>query len=263
MEHKIKYIRVDSDKRDNKDNDTNSFDISFSHNELQNVKRISLLQASIPNVQYNVFNANNFITLEFEVYDAGVLENTYVIELDGKNYDVNSIKTAIETKINNILVPFSTILSISNDEEYSKFSFNLTGGSVTKIILLSEENATTEATLNEIIGVGNQNVEITINTQLPNIYNLLGLNEVFLHIKKIANSISLDKTRQFSSIIRIPITSSFGSITHYTTPDENIFSLYYPDQNNLQSLTIRLRDRNGNLIQTQNTRVFFLFKIWY
>jgi len=263
MEHRIKYLRIDSDKRDAQENNTNSFTVSFAHNELQNVKRISLLQASVPNLQYNTHNFGDFITLEFQVYDSGVLDNTYVIQLDEKNYDIETLKTAIETKIKNILSSSGTTLTITIDEGYSKYTFSLTGGTVTKIVLLSQDNAVSDSSLNKNIGVGSSNVEVVTNTQMPYTFDLLGLTEVFLHIKKIANSISLDKKRQFSSIARIPIVSSFGAITNFSSPTENMFSLYYPELNNLQSVTVRLRDKDGNLIQTQNSRVFFLFKIWY
>src|SRR5579875_1658840 len=195
---------------------------------LKNVKKVKLTNVILPNVIYNVTNANN-------VLNWTVSNNIYQYVIPPGFYTITNLLTTIQNGMNNI---------INNN-------YVLTFSPTTQLVTISATNVTFNINFNvanscyALLGflpvVTPPNISMT-GVNAPSLINPVNL---FLTIQELGiNTKVLDKECTFY----IPLVNQNSTLLYLNKNDlgKQVIKFFYPQ--NITTLTVTLTDESGNLI---------------
>jgi hypothetical protein len=116
--------------------------------------------------------------------------------------------------------------------------------------------------MNKAIGIQSDDTSFVSSRLLEGIPDLRGVIEIFVISRSMSqgNLIEPDKVRDV--IATIPITAPFLGLNIYESVNETNNSIEYNAPTDLRNIDIRLEDSNGRLVNLQNHRSQFVFKIY-
>jgi hypothetical protein len=262
-----KLLRVSSHDRIDLKSNTSAFtvDIPSLTEGLSRLVGTQLLSAKIPNLFYNV-----------DVKDLSEADPVLQLSYNGADYNLTIPRGQY---VFNISTPPSNDLIQAIKTEF----FNETGATldvavdpVTLRLTFSHASnplSMTESNFNNSTGDLPQMLGFRLPrpTALPTnvleaetIYDLSGVNDVYIHCKQLAlQSIDLDTQNSISLVGSIDIDSVFGSVSHYEIGSSHASMLQYPNERYVSELDIRLRDSKGRLTNLNNFDWTCIFKIYY
>ena len=202
-----------------------------------------LLYFSFTNNIFNVNDTNNKIYFtEVSTERTATLTNGY--------YDVNELKTEIQTAINNVA---SATFTVSVDTKTNKYTF--TNGSTTNFYFTFGTNTTNSA--RKLLGF-NANDGTTNTSQTSN--KPVDLNtypNIFVKIQEDDNTDILGLSFFTSSLV-VNGTGSFSDIVRYNNNDN--FDQYVRFHKNTKTITLKIHDLNNNDIDLNSDYSIILEK---
>lgn len=250
------FVRINSEERVAPTSNTSSnFKVQFgSNSELAAINRITIKQISIPNVQYNIRAA----TPAHAAYNAFTFNDgtNKTITIPVGNYDVNQLIAALEADP----LAIAANLQITLNAITGRLEFT----STTPITYLSEANGNGMASILGILANSGALVTAFAPTGLPNL-------DVHPCIYVASQALS-DGSHMVSPTLGslpvcavVPITTTYGGIIQYTTPQEHLDDIHYISYANgksLQTIDLQLYDGDANLLDLQGLNWTMVFKAY-
>lgn len=253
------------DRTDLKDT-TSAFTIALPSGieSFRNVLAIQLISCTIPTSFYNIDTYNlsrTDPTLTF-YYNGALVTLTiprgqYIIVSDrtASPFPANDLLTVIENE-------FNTVTGSNITFSYDTVSNKLTLSHATNTLEIKEDNLTDFNILDKL---GFQKAQgpatsITADT-LPNIS---GAQELFIHISELANNVvDLDRQNGISLVGSVFIDSPFGATNHYEIRSSASNLIKYPTHRTISTLTVRIRDSRGRLIDLNDFDFTMIIRAYY
>lgn len=227
---------------------------------LQEVKAISFISASVPNVFYNVRSDTS----------QGYTNNLLYIEQDGEaktslsvsegQYTTSTFMSALKIAIDAVLTGGSTV-AIAQDSTTQRLTFTFSGGTNPNTILYDSTDG--PSSLAEVIGLVTTTAQQAVST-MTSLPDLAGLPEVFIHSKELADGMLIDGNSGAIAVLgSVSFHSTpFGGTAYFLSNDESLFSLAYNGVKNLSNIHIILRDSEGNRLDIGTNDMNIIFKIY-
>jgi hypothetical protein len=207
------------------------FTCSYNDYEVQQVLKVTVKQAFIPNQFYNVTNDNNRFASAVIIIRAG-------------QYTIDELIAELEILINAYLSDGATV-TITKSSTTGKLTFTFSGATLpanNTVTIFDNVNATAK----NLLGIsGNQTSN---NITLPNPFNLSGVEYVAIHSPQVAYNHALESgARGAVSILDIvSLTETpFGAVAYHETKDDELAEVIFTEPTNLSNISIVLRDKNG------------------
>jgi hypothetical protein len=214
---------------------------------------------SLPNVFYNVRSAaygdNQNDTLVFsEVAPAA----TFAVSVPEGQYLIADYITALENAMNAVLV--SGTVAITQNAVNGKLIFTCTG---TQITIFAGDNGNTAY---QLIGQPENTNSITSAiVPMPFLPDLSGIQNVYIESRELAPAQGNDPTFGLINIVgQINLSeTAFGAYAYYQANDDELATINYKNERNIERIDIRVVDGKGNTLPLGNGRVALSIKYFY
>lgn len=218
---------------------------------IQSIKRVVVKQISIPNVFYNIYEANRYLT-----YKVGVTDKTISIPEGQYTYDL--FKVALEAEM------VAEGVSITLDSLTSRVTLAQT----TPIEYYGVEDGKSSNGLAEVLGLIEGSGALVSSYTGTGIINLSGIQEVYIASLQLAHGNNLISSDTLSEpvICVVPMTGGFGEVVHYVSSHEELDEIQYPRHHSgksLQNIDIRVLDKYGNLLNLRGHNINIILKIYH
>lgn len=246
-----KLVRINSSSR-NKDPvygfSSSDFRLDFNLNipDLIKVHSIVLKSCSIPNTEYNINSSNNTFS-----FIAGLDETTIVIPYG--NYTIN---TLLATLMDSPQAEFyGMTIQVAQPSGKLQFTTN------TNIQLLNAEQGNAMA---KVLGILT-NSPPTSNYIVDGLPNLLGLQNIYIVSQTLSAGIGMIDSglNQIAVFSQIPMTVPFGSVNHYTSPEEQSDEIFFPSDRTIGEIDLTLYNDLGRIIDLHGLDWSMIIKIYY
>ena len=214
------------------------FTVSYNDYEVQQVLKVVVKQAYIPNQFYNVTTANNTFEIKQSTFPNQILN----IPVGQYNIDdlILELKSLIDAVLND-----GAIVTITKSNITGKLTFTFSGAGLpaNNTVTIFDNNT---ATAKELLGISLTLTSDVITLRNP--FNLSGIEYVAIHSPQIAYNHGLESgARGAVSILDIvSLTDTpFGAVAYHETKDDELAEVIYTEPTNLSNVSIVLRDKNG------------------
>ena len=262
-----KLMRISSHDKTNPADSNSSFTIDVPSNieGLQNLIGIQLLSAKIPNLFYNVDTKDLSgsspvlqITYNGIEYDLTIPRGQYSFDI--ANPGSNDLIEAIKAEF---LAQTGDALTVTLNPVTLKLTFS----TASNLLFITESNYNNSTgDLPSILGFRLPRTTALPTNVLPadTIYDLTGINDVYIHCRQLAlHSIDLDTQNSISLIGSVDIDSPYGAISHYQIASSHANMLQFPNRRYISELDIRLRDSRGRLVNINGFDWSMIIKLYY
>jgi hypothetical protein len=263
---KTGLVRVSAHDRTDLNDNTSVFsvDIPSGVESFRNVIAIQLISATIPTSFYNIDTydlSRTDPTLEFWYNGVPITldipRGQYIIVTDrtAAPFPANDLLTVIEDE-------FAAVTGSAITWSYDSVKNLLSLTHATNTLEIKQENLT-DINIWDKLGfqdIQGPSLSITGDT-LPNIS---GAQELFIHVNQLANNtIDLDKENGISLIGNVFVDSPFGSTNHYDINSSAANLIKYRTQRTVDTLSVRVRDSRGRLIDLNQQDWTMIIKSYY
>ena len=254
---KSKLFQIEGDQRSSGTGSNFTFDLGSSNAILQ-AKRIVLKAVVIPNVFYNITSYNN--VLQFN-RDGDALQS---ITVPPGFYTAEQLASVISTMTSALM---TCNLTCSINTITGKFNWLVSGGTGTDTVFIYPDFAGT-TTMGSNLGLPESTNlapdEVSGAVDSPYIAQLAGLTSVNIHSKALAPGNYIEESNSTSSVLmNVPITSPFLGVTVYESTCDELNDIVYSAPRSIQSIDIRITDRQGTPVDLQEHNVKILCKVFY
>lgn len=241
-----KLIRIDSKDRSPSSNSQYDMTVDFNDYMLHQIKRVILKSVYMPNTMYNINQYNNTL-----IYDVGGGDVTMTIP-EGQ-YNITELMDNIVAQF--IAGPF-TVVTYVNDTSTNKVSITFDAN----VILRAS------STIARVIGLDPDTDTANLSVHnLPNIYNLSGLQKVYIGSHTIAKGTTMSSSDKshIKIFTEIPITVPYGGVEHRVldileSTDEVTHSVPF----NISSIDITLYDQDLNIVDLNGLDYQIVLKVF-
>lgn len=239
-------VRIDSKDRSTGSASPYEMRVNLNDYMLHNIRRILLKSVFLPNTQYNINANNNQLT-----YDAGAGDKTITIPVG--QYTVTEL-------LDEMIVQFAA--------EAPAITMTYVVNSVTKKIQLTFGGTTilrASSIIAKIIGMGDADTANLTVHNLPNMYNLSGLQKVYIGSNTIAKGTTMSSSDKshISVFTEIPITVDFGEIQHRVLSDlHSIDEVTHSVPFNISDVDITLYDQDLNVVDLNGLDYQIVLKVF-
>jgi hypothetical protein len=260
-----KILVTFSSKNKNSQNDTDSdFKTSFTQaRELNNVVSCKVQNVVFTNTVYNI-NENNNLFIYEKLGGTGILG----VQVEPGQYSITELLTAIEAGMAANLDTVTASFSVNS--KTSKIS--LVSSNFPLKLAKNYPIISLYSTLNEQLGLGDfaDVPGYTTTYDFPNVFDISGLDVLTICSNVLTSHGSIDNfrdkntgqsVRTRSDVIKtIPVTAAFGFKLNYENTND-FPDVVYDRPKSITSIDIQLRDRDGQIINTNGADVFICLEV--
>lgn len=214
---------------------------------------------SLPNVFYNVRGtAYGAIQNNVFVFQEQAPLATFAVSVPEGQYLIADYITALENAMNAVLV--SGTVAITQDPITFKLTFTCTG---TAISIFSGSNGNTSY---QLVGADEtNNTAFNAVITLDNLPDLSGIQNVYIESRELAPAQGNDPTFGLINIVgQINLSeTAFGAYAYYQANDDELATINYKNERNIERIDIRVVDGQGNTLPVGNGRVALSIKYFY
>lgn len=227
------------------------YDMTYASNssDLQEIKKISLKSALIPNTQYNV-NSN---TNTFFFANSQTAQVAYTIPVG--QYTTTTLMAAVVLAVSSVISGSITLVQSALTGRITlainSGTFNMTPGSHFQINLLLGFKSGSFSSVTSLVA-----------DSLP---NLSGLKIVYIASRSLSNSLSMICSEELKSTTfsNIPITVPYGSINSFEQDEMTSDFVVYHSRKNISTIDIKLLDENFNVIDLGGLDWSMVFRVYH
>ncbi len=245
--------------RDRKAGTSAEFEIFFNDSSCQQVSKILVKEAYIPNQFPNITLDNHSI----EFIQTTTFPTPQIVYIPVGQYNIDQLITAMKTAIDAKLTLGTTVAITKSDTLYNlTFTFSGSATPANNNVIIYYENST----IRDIIGLESTNLASTAIT-MANPYNLRTVDFVQIHSPQLAETHGLDGgVNGYISLLESVsmTTTGFGGIAYRQNNDDELASILYEQPRNLSRINIVLRDDLGNKLSLpSNCHITIMIKIYF
>lgn len=248
-------IKVSSEQKSISTDSNTHFTINLASNGgvVDNVAGYAVKYISCPNVFNNIPSHANVFNLT-----ADNTTPTPVTITAGQYSSLASLATELKTQIDAAITPDSVTITYPADKLVFTFTDGGSGGSYG--FLEAKSTAASRLGLSA-------DITAAAAFTAPNIVNLTGETEVYVHSRDLALAKLNSANGNFSVVDTIPMDVAYGGTSYFRANNAELEKTnFYPFENkkSLRKIDIRLRDGAGNLLTLpDNFHFTMILKFYY
>ena len=257
-----RVIYISSNDKEDAESESNSNFVCYLKERVsvQESNFAILKTITIPNFFYNVRAANYGSDLQNDtlVFSEVAPPATFAVSVPAGQYLISDYITALENAMNAVLV--SGTVSINQDPVDGKLTFVCAG---TQITIFSGDNGNTAY---QLIGQPKSTNSLTSGiVPMPFLPDLSGIQNVYIESRELAPAQGNDPTFGLINIVgQVNLSNTeFGQYAHFQANDDELATLNYKNERNIERVDIRLVDDRGNTLPIGNGRVALSLKYFF
>ena len=227
------------------------YNMTYATNDsdLQEIKRISLKSASIPNSQYNV-NSN---TNTFFFANSQTSQVAYTIPIG--QYTTTTLMAAVVSVVSAVISGSITLVQSALTNKITlainSGTFNMTPGSHFQI--------------NLILGFKSGSFSSVSSLVADSLPNLSGLKSVYIASQTLSNHSAMICSEQLKQNVfcNVPITVPFGAIMSFEEDENSSDFVVFHSRKNVSTIDIKLLDENNNTVDLNGLDWSLVFRVYH
>jgi hypothetical protein len=247
-----KLITISSHDKDADSNSNSDFFISLKERfYTQQIQRILIKEATIPNCFYNLSDGVNN-GKQNNVLNFYVFEMAQVFTITPSQYNIDQFITALTAGFTTLGVG----VIITQDELTQKLVFTF----------INDVTLDAKSLIAPVIGMTNSFTclaGIPTSPQFPP--DLSGINAVNIHSSALGESHGIDANTGLISLVeRVSLHDiPYGSFGYKMNNDSELATIFYEQPRNLNRIDIRLRDTQGSLLNIGTKKMTLVIKVYF
>jgi hypothetical protein len=262
MTSREKRVVISSDDKDSGSISNSNFKVTLRERySTQSVDRISIAEIIVPNCFYNISDgdvkkgngpANNVLIF------SSILTGNLTVTLTAGQYNILQLIAFLQSNMDTALAPYGINVVINRSDITNLLSFAFSAESWTFYGFSSMSSV-----LGFIDDVGPYNSSSTV--LLPYPPDLSGINSVYIHSEALSDGSGIDANKGIINLVDAVSLHNvpYGTFAYKQTTDDAFALINYTMPRNLNVIDIRLRDREGNLLDIGTKRLTLIIKMYY
>jgi len=264
MTSREKYVVISSDDKDIDSVSNSNFRVTLKERyATQSIDRIIIKEVIVPNAFYNISDgdpvkgngpANNILIIEYLE-----LATQIPVIITAGQYNILQLIAVLQSAINVALSGYSITVTITRDDITNLLSFNF----VTTATLTFLSTSPMASVLGYISNVSY--LPSTFTIRMPDPPDLSGINSVYIHSEALSDGSGIDASKGIINLVESVsmATTAYGTFAYKQNSDTELCTINYTMPKNLNVIDIRLRDREGNLLNIGTKRLTLMVKMYY
>lgn len=258
MTSREKRVVISSDDKDRDSVSNSNFKVTLKERyATQAIDRISIAEIIVPNAFYNISDgsadagngpANNELILEQKV---GL---PLYITIPMGQYNVIQFIATLQANINLAIVGDSVVITRNDITNLLTFTF-----------LIGTYIFSGLSSIAPVIGFINSVINGPLIYIMPYPPDLSGINSVYIHSEALSDGSGIDANKGIINLVdsvslhNVP----YGTFAYKQTTDDVFALINYTMPRNLNVIDIRLRDREGKILNIGTKRLTLVIKMYY
>lgn len=263
MTSREKLVVISSDDKDPGSVSNSNFKVTLRERyATQSIDRIMVKEVICPNAFYNISDgdsakgngpANNILLIDSS--GTGQLS----ISIPAGQYNILQFIATLQAQMNIILSSYTASVLIQRDDITNLLSFTFTGAFIFNFLSISP--------MAQVLGFSTTlsyipTTQIIRMTEPP---DLSGINSVYIHSEALSDGSGIDASKGIINLVESVsmATTAYGTFAYKQNMDAEFSTINYTMPRNLNVIDIRLRDREGNLLNIGTKRLTLMVKMYY
>ena len=227
------------------------YNMTYATNDsdLQEIKKISIKSAEIPNTQYNINSNNN----TFFFANSQTSQVAYVIPVG--QYTTTSLMAAVVSVVSAVISGSITLVQSSLTNKITlainSGTFNMTPGSHFQI--------------NLVLGFKSGSFSSVSSLVADSLPNLSGLKSVYIASQTLSNHSAMICSEQLKQNVfcNVPITVPFGSTMSFEEDEQTSDFVVFHSRKNISMIEIKLLDEDNNVVDLNGLDWSLVFRVYH
>jgi hypothetical protein len=264
MSSREKYIVISSDDKDPGSISNSNFKVTLRERyATQSIDRIIVREVIVPNAFYNISDgdpvkgngpANNILIIDYTE-----IKQQISVSVPAGQYNILQLIATLQSAINTAISTYGASVVITRDD-------------ITNLLLFTFSNAGTFTFLSispmaPVLGfISNVSyIPTTLAIRMPDPPDLSGINSVYIHSEALSDGSGIDASKGIINLVESVsmATTAYGTFSYKQNSDTELCTINYTMPRNLNVIDIRLRDREGNLLNIGTKRLTLMVKMYY
>jgi len=264
MTSREKYVVISSDDKDAGSVSNSNFKVTLRERyATQSIDRIIIKEVIVPNAFYNISDgdpikgngpANNIL-----IIDSVDTKNNINVSVPAGQYNILQLMATLQSAINTALAPLTSSVVITRDDITNLLSFTFTTTDTFTFLSISP--------MAQVLGfISNVSyIPTTLVIRMPDPPDLSGINSVYIHSEALSDGSGIDASKGIINLVESVsmATTAYGTFSFKQNMDAELCTINYTMPRNLNVIDIRLRDREGNLLNIGTKRLTLMVKMYY
>jgi len=250
MTSREKLVVISSDDKDSDSVSNSNFKVTLRERyATQSIDRIVVKEVICPNAFYNISDgdtvkgngpSNNILIIEHLE-----LATQIPVSIPAGQYNILQLIATLQSAINTALAGYSITVTITRDD-----ITNLSTSPMAPV-------------LGFISNVSY--IPTTFTIKMPDPPDLSGINSVYIHSEALSDGSGIDASKGIINLVESVsmATTAYGTFAYKQNMDTEFSTINYTMPRNLNVIDIRLRDREGNLLNIGTKRLTMMVKMYY
>jgi hypothetical protein len=227
------------------------------------IDRIIIKEVIVPNAFYNISDgdsvkgngpSNNILLIE-----SSETKTQISVSIPAGQYNILQLMATLQPAINTQIAPLTASVVITRDDITNLLSFTFTTTGVFTFLGISS--------MAPVLGF-KSNISYTPTTltiTMPDPPDLSGINSVYIHSEALSDGSGIDASKGIINLVESVsmATTAYGTFSYKQNSDTELCTINYTMPRNLNVIDIRLRDREGNLLNIGTKRLTLMVKMYY
>jgi len=264
MSSREKYVVISSDDKDPDSISNSNFRVTLRERyATQSIDRIIVREVIVPNAFYNISDgdpvkgngpANNILLIE-----SSETKNQISVSIPAGQYNILQLISILQGSINTEIAPLIASVVITRDDITNLLSFNFTTTGIFTFLSTSP--------MAPVLGFISSVSYLPTTTviRMPDPPDLSGINSVYIHSEALSDGSGIDASKGIINLVESVsmATTAYGTFAFKQNSDTELCTINYTMPRNLNVIDIRLRDREGNLLNIGTKRLTLMVKMYY
>jgi hypothetical protein len=264
MTSREKYVVISSDDKDPDSISNSNFRVTLKERyATQSIDRIIIKEVIVPNAFYNISDgdpikgngpSNNILLIE-----SSETKTQISVSIPAGQYNILQLITILQSSINVGIAPLTASVAITRDDITNLLSFNFTTTGIFTFLGISP--------MAPVLGfISNVSyIPTTLVIRMPDPPDLSGINSVYIHSEALSDGSGIDASKGIINLVESVsmATTAYGTFAYKQNSDTELCTINYTMPRNLNVIDIRLRDREGNLLNIGTKRLTLMVKMYY
>ena len=264
MTSREKYVVISSDDKDPDSVSNSNFRVTLRERyATQSIDRIIIKECIVPNAFYNISDgdpvkgngpANNILIIDYTETKTQIS-----VSVPAGQYNILQLIAILQSSINTALAPLTSSVVITRDDITNLLTFTFTTAGTFTFLSISP--------MAPVLGfISNVSyIPTTLTIRMPDPPDLSGINSVYIHSEALSDGSGIDASKGIINLVESVsmATTAYGTFSYKQNSDTELCTINYTMPRNLNVIDIRLRDREGNLLNIGTKRLTLMVKMYY
>jgi hypothetical protein len=259
-----KYVVISSDDKDAGSISNSNFKVTLKERyATQSIDRIIIRECIVPNAFYNISDGdpikgngpiNNILLIE-----SSETKTQISVSVPAGQYNILQLMATLQSAINTQIAPLTASVVITRDDITNLLLFTFTTTGIFTFLSISP--------MAQVLGFSSDisYIPTTLSIRMPDPPDLSGINSVYIHSEALSDGSGIDASKGIINLVESVsmATTAYGTFSYKQNSDTELCTINYTMPRNLNVIDIRLRDREGNLLNIGTKRLTLMVKMYY